>query len=241
MLELEPVPPPPAQPRTLACTGHTPGHQGGARGQGQGQGARGRGSLVQVPWSQYCGYCQLEEEVLVTNCAQHRSVAARAWPGRDGTHGPGCLCCGPLQPCPFLHFPSPTVTPLPPRRCAQHHNSSTLSSCCWPLPLDCTPPGINIRLQQKPSLQWSWPQFDKNSFQQRDDIKIAILRVAVAQCHGCRHLRVGVFIKWTDAEVPSPAQPAPGPMSPDSWQYWQCNVQCVNLVSRVVQQYTALS
>ena len=214
MLELEPVPPPPAQPRTLACTGHTPGHQGGARGQGQGQGARGRGSLVQVPWSQYCGYCQLEEEVLVTNCAQHRSVAARAWPGRDGTPGPGCLCCGPLQPCPFLHFPSPTVTPLPPRRCAQHHNSSTLSSCCWPLPLDCTPPGINIRLQQKPSLQWSWPQFDKNSFQQRDDIKIAILRVAVAQCHSCRHLRVGVFIKWTDAEVPSPAQPSPASTGP---------------------------
>ena len=91
----------------------------------------------------------------MTNCAQLRSVAARAWPGRDGTHGQAACAalhrrpCWPLQPCPFLHFPSPSVTPL---RCAaaapQHYNSSTLSSCCWPLPLDCTRPGVNIRLQQ---------------------------------------------------------------------------------------------
>ena len=51
--------------------------------------------------------------------------------------------------------PAPSFTSLHPVslpcRCAaapQHHNSSTLSSCCWPLPLDCTRPGVNIRLQQ---------------------------------------------------------------------------------------------
>ena len=90
----------------------------------------------------------------MTNCAQLRSVAARAWPGRDGTHGQAACAALHRRPAgrsnPAPSFTSLHPVSLPCRRAAapQHYNSSTLSSCCWPLPLDCTRPGVNIRLQQ---------------------------------------------------------------------------------------------